>query len=257
MSRIINQNKLIENREKVGIMTHVVVGYPSLEETENLVIAMAENGADYIELQIPFSDPIADGPVILTASQVSLDNETKVKDAFVLLEKLRKKNINIPLIFMTYANIVFSYGIEKFVKNSKDVGIDGFIIPDLPYDTNEGKLFSDLSKSNNLDFIPLYAPNIDDDRYDFLSKNYSSNLAYAVSRTGVTGTKGVSLNIDEYISKIKKSTNAKIALGFGIQSHEQIDELSSKVDILVLGSHLLNLFNKEGMSAVVNFLKKI
>jgi tryptophan synthase alpha chain len=256
MSFIVQKNKEIKNRKKVGIMTHVVIGYPSLEETEALVIAMSENGVDYIELQIPFSDPVADGSTILKASQISLDNKTRVKDAFLLVNNLRKKNIKIPLIFMTYANIVYSYGIDKFVEDSKTIGVDGFIIPDLPFDTKEGERFYETSKINNLEHIPLYAPNITDSRYNFLSK-YSNNLVYAVSRTGITGTKGVSLDIDDYILKIRKNTNAKIALGFGIQSHDQINKLSEKVDILVLGSHLLNLFNKQGISSVVEFLKKI
>jgi len=139
MSRIETQNEIIEEEDRIGVMTHVIVGYPTLQATEDLVITMAENGADFIELQIPFSDPVADGPTILKASQIALDNGTTVENAFTLARNLRQKGVTIPLLFMTYANIVNATGIQQFVKKSAKVGIDGFIIPDLPFNTQEGE----------------------------------------------------------------------------------------------------------------------
>lgn len=260
MSRIETQNEIIAEENRTGVMTHVIIGYPNLQATEDLVITMAENGADFVELQIPFSDPVADGPTILKASQIALDNGITVEDAFTLAKNLRKKGVTIPLLFMTYANIVNALGIQKFVEKSAKVGIDGFIIPDLPFDTQEGLEMFTLSQKNELEMIPLYAPTMNDDRYELLGK-YSQNIIYAVSRTGVTGTKGTNseTDLDAYLDKIKNATPEKtrIALGFGIQSHEQITNLKNVVDTIVIGSHLVRLFDEKGNEGVGKFLKAI
>jgi len=260
MSRIETQNEIIEEESRIGVMTHVIVGYPTMQATEDLVITMAENGADFIELQIPFSDPVADGPTILKASQIALDNGTTVDDAFQLAQNLRKKGVTIPLLFMTYANIVHATGIEKFVEQSAKVGIDGFIIPDLPFDTKEGKEMFSLAQKHSLEMIPLYAPTMKKDRYEALG-NYAQNIIYAVSRTGVTGVKGTNseTDLDKYLDTIKKTTSAKtkIALGFGIQSHAQIENLKNTVDTVVIGSHLVRTFDEKGNEGVANFLQKI
>jgi len=250
------QNKKIQEDHRIGIMTHVVVGYPSLQETENLVIAMERSGADFIELQIPFSDPIADGPTILKASQKSIENGTTVEDCFQLAKNLRKKGVKIPLLFMTYANIILSKGIDSFVEKSKNSGIDGFIIPDLSFDTPEGEVFFKKSQDEGLEMIPLFAPSMNTNRYKVLAERCSS-LLYAVSRTGVTGTKGISKDLNVYIDTIRSHTDASIALGFGIQSKQQVEELSGTVDIAVIGSHLLRVFEQEGIPGVESFLKSL
>ncbi len=260
MSRIETQNEIIAEENRIGVMTHVIVGYPNIQATEDLVCTMAENGADFIELQIPFSDPVADGPTILKASQIALDNGTTVDDAFTLAKNLRQKGVTIPLLFMTYANIVNTYGIEKFAEKSAKVGIDGYIIPDLPFDTKEGQKLFEISKQYGQEMIPLYAPTMNDERYEFLSK-HAQNIIYAVSRTGVTGTKGTNseTDLDIYLQKIKNSTSQKtrIALGFGIQSHEQIKNLNNTVDTVVIGSHLVQVFDEKGNDGVAEFLQKI
>ncbi|HID92383.1 TPA: tryptophan synthase subunit alpha [Candidatus Gracilibacteria bacterium] len=260
MSRIETQNEIISEENRIGVMTHVIVGYPNLQATEDLVITMAENGADFIELQIPFSDPVADGPTILKASQIALDNGVTVENAFTLAQNLRKKGVTIPLLFMTYTNIVNAYGIEKFAEKSAKVGIDGYIIPDLPFDTKEGQLLFTVSQKYSLEMIPLYAPTMNDDRYAMLGR-YSQNIIYAVSRTGVTGTKGTNseTDLDTYLHKIKNATPVKtrIALGFGIQSYEQIKNLKGVVDTVVIGSHLVRVFDEEGNEGVREFLKAI
>ena len=256
MSRIQQQNEVIKNEKRTGIMTHVIVGYPSLQETEELVCTMAENGADFVELQIPFSDPVADGPTILQASQTALDNGTQTEDAFTLAKNLRKRGVTIPLLFMTYANIVLAQGISAFIKKSKESGIDGFIIPDLPFDTTEGKNMYEESTENGLEMIPLYAPTMNDERYELLA-NHAQNIVYAVSRTGVTGTAGVSENIDGYLAKIKNSTTADIALGFGIQSQKQITDLYGTVNTAVIGSHLVRVFEEKGKEGVADFLRNV
>ena len=257
MSRIKNQNLKIKNEKRMGIMTHVVVGYPSLEETENLVITMEKEGADFVELQIPFSDPVADGPTILKASQQSLDNKTTVSDAFILAKNLRDKGVKIPLIFMTYANIVYAKGIEKFITESKKAGIDAFIIPDLPLDTHEGEMFFKLSQQNNLEMIPLFAPPCSDERLSFLGK-HAKNIVYAVARTGVTGSKtDIKADIEKTLTRFKKHTSVDIALGFGIQSKEQIMSLKEKVETVVIGTAILKIFEKGGVDAVAKFMRDL
>ena len=256
MTRIETQLKKIEQSGSMGLMTHVIVGYPSLRETEELVLAMVEEGVDMIELQLPFSDPVADGPTILKASQESLDNGTQISDAFDLVESLRNKGVEIPLFFMTYANIVYSQGIEDFMERAKAVGIDGYILPDLPFDTPEGKLAFECAQKHKQEMIPLYAPTMTEERFAFLSQ-FSQNLLYAVSRTGVTGTKGVSADLDVYLDKIRKNTDAKIALGFGIQSASQVHALQGKTEMAVIGSHILKIFEKEGIEKVREFLREI
>ena len=256
MTRITTQLEKIKQSGRVGLMTHVIVGYPTLKKTEELVLAMVEEGVDMIELQLPFSDPVADGPTILKASQEALDNGTKISDAFDLVESLRNKGVEIPLFFMTYANVVYSQGIENFMNQSKEVGIDGYILPDFPFDTPEGKLAFDCAQKNNQEVIPLYAPTMSDERFLFLSE-FSENLLYAVSRTGVTGVKGVSSNLEEYLKKIRKNTNASIALGFGIQSAEQVHALKGKTEMAVIGSHILKIFETEGIEKVRNFLQEL
>ena len=260
MSRIEMQNEIIADEKRVGVMTHVIVGYPTLQATEELVLTMVENGVDFIELQIPFSDPVADGPTILKASQIALDNGVKVEDAFTLAHNLRKKGVTIPLFFMTYANIVYRYGIQKFVEHSVAVGIDGFIVPDLPFNTEEGKKMFEYSRRHNIEMIPLYAPTMSDERYELLG-GYVQNIIYAVSRTGVTGVKGTNSENDliPYIEKIRKTIpkKARIALGFGIQTHEQIGVLQNIVDTVVIGSHIVRLFERGGNEGVGQFLRSI
>lgn len=239
-------------------MTHVVVGYPSLEDTKQLILTMIKNGVDMIELQIPFSDPVADGPTILKASQESLDSGTTVADAFMLVKELRDEGVDIPLLFMTYANIVHQYGCHNFIEKSVEVGIDGYIVPDLPFDTPEGKYFYRLATDNDQEMIPLFAPTMNSDRFEFVG-NHAQNIIYAVSRTGVTGTKGFSADLTSYLEQVRSVTpkETAIALGFGIQSKEQIEGLKGKVEIAVIGSHILNIFNDSGLKGVEDFLQDI
>lgn len=260
MTRIEQQLEKIKKSGTMGLMTHVIVGYPTLAKTEELVLAMVEEGVDMIELQLPFSDPVADGPTILKASQVALDNGTKISDAFDLAKSLRNKGVEIPLLFMTYANVVYSQGIQEFIDRSHDVGIDGFILPDFPFDTPEGKFAFECAQKNNQEMIPLYAPTMSEERFQFLS-GFSENLLYAVSRTGVTGTKGVSADLEGYLAKIRKyikksgGKNSSIALGFGIQSKEQVQDLYGKTEMAVIGSHIVKIFSEHGLEKVREFLR--
>jgi tryptophan synthase alpha subunit len=140
MNKIDQRLEILKQQKRLGLMTHVVVGYPSLESTEKIVHLMAEEKVDFIELQIPFSDPLADGPTIMRACEQSLERGTKVKDAFLLAKKM-SLSVDTPLLFMAYYNTVFKYGVEKFCQDAKGAGISGLIVPDMPLEEEEGEKF--------------------------------------------------------------------------------------------------------------------
>ena len=152
MNLIDKQLEKIKKEKRLGLMTHVVIGYPSLETTESLVKTMEEAGVDFIELQIPFSDPLADGPTIMRACEKALENGIKVKDSFEVAKEL-SSGIKIPLLFMAYFNTVFRYGVEKFCKDAKNVGISGLIVPDLPIEEEKCEHFMKYCKKYDLNHI--------------------------------------------------------------------------------------------------------
>ncbi|MEI7511425.1 MAG: tryptophan synthase subunit alpha [Candidatus Peregrinibacteria bacterium] len=243
-------------KNQIGLMTHTVVGYPSIAHTKALVKAMAPY-VDIIELQIPFSDPVADGPVLLKASQDALENGVTVEDSFHLIAELREEGIKTPLLIMTYANIVMAKGVLAFVEKSAQVGADGFIVPDLPFDTPEGEELYTSAKEKGLCVLPLFAPTTADDRLKFLAQ-YADTLIYAVARTGITGSKTeFSEELDIFLSKIRSVTKTPIALGFGIQTPEQVHALQGKVEMAVIGTALLKIFDRNGVAGVEEFLKRI
>lgn len=217
-------------------MGHIVAGYPSKEISIEAGIGICEGGAKYLEVQFPFSDPNADGPIIEDASHQSLKNGFKIKDGFDIIKNL-VQNTTSEILIVSYANIIYSYGIENFVKKAKEVGTKGLIIPDLPFEEDEG--LRKIAKKYHLQVIELIAPNATSQRIKKLS-NTPSDFVYVVARTGTTGDK---TSIDEELLKwidfVKSHCNKKIALGFGINSNAQIKALDGKVDIVVVGSYFV------------------
>ena len=177
----------IKKRKRIGLMTHVIVGYSSLEETIMLVETMVASGVDVIELQIPFSDPLADGPTIMRACEESLANGTKVKDAFMVMKTVSGK-VSIPLLFMAYYNTVFRYGVETFCKDAKTAGAAGLIVPDMPIDEEQEEHFMRYCKKYDLHNIHVISPASTDER---LKKNaaVADGFVYCTARQGITGAK--------------------------------------------------------------------
>lgn len=242
------------------IMTHIVAGYPTLQESEEIALTMANSGASFIEIQIPFSDPVADGPTIAQANLEALQNGTTVEDSFQLMQRLKAQTA-IPLLFMTYFNIPFAYGLEKFCKRAKEVGCYGLIIPDIPYDEESHDHYLALCKKYNLHAIQIVSPLTPPRRLKKIAK-VASGFVYCVSRLGTTGAhQNLPPNLDEYIAKVRKHIKVPLALGFGISTSEQVRALTSKVDITVIGSKILNLYNEapagHGNAAVASFLKSL
>jgi tryptophan synthase alpha chain len=240
------------------LMTHVIVGYPSLQETEDLILLMDKVGVDYIELQIPFSDPLADGPTIMKACEASLQNGTKVSDAFALARKLSAK-VKTPLLFMAYFNIVFSYGIEKFCKDSKEAGIAGLIVPDFPLDEESTEHFNDCLKKYGLLNIKVLSPASTEGRIKLNSK-VGTGFVYCTARQGITGTqKGFDSSVIKYLKTVRKHFNIPIALGFGISKKEHIKQMEGFADIAVVGSAILDIINQNNnyLPKVEKFLKEL
>ncbi len=234
------------------LMTHVVVGYPSLEETEELVLLMDKVGADYIEMQIPFSDPLADGPTIMRACEKSLENGTKVSDAFKLAKKLSAK-VKTPLLFMAYFNTVFNYGITKFCADAKKAGISGLIIPDVPIEEDEGEEFNKTCEENQLFNIKVLSPASNEERIKLNSK-VGTGFVYCTARQGITGTeKGFDLKVINYLKTVRKHFDIPIALGFGISKRAHIKQMEGLADMAVVGSAILDIVNSEPK----NYLNKV
>jgi tryptophan synthase alpha chain len=240
--------------KKIGLMTHVVAGYPDLTATADLIRLMADTGVDLVEIQIPFSDPLADGPTIMRASQHALDNGITTGDCFRLAEEVAK-TVDIPLLFMTYGNIPFAMGMEGFMRRSADVGIQGLIIPDLPFD-EETDDHMNLAHDAGLKVIQVTSPSTGEQRLTRVCA-LAEGFIYATLKVGITGA-GTQINDQGigFINRIRSLTDLPIAAGFGISSPAHIQQLIGTTDVAVIGSHVINVYENEGKKGVAAFLKE-
>ena len=228
-----------------AFIAFITVGDPDLETTERVVHAAVENGADLIELGIPFSDPTAEGPVIMEADEVALKAGTTTDKVFELTKKLRE-TITVPMVYMTYANVVFSYGCEKFAQKAADAGIDGLILPDVPYEEKEE--FTEVFERYGLDLISMIAP-ISEDRIAMIAKE-AKGFIYMVSSLGVTGTRSeITTDISAMTDLVKKNTEVPCAVGFGISTPEQAAKMAELSDGAIVGSAIIKIIAKYGKEA--------
>ena len=228
-----------------AFIAFITVGDPDLETTERVVHAAVENGADLIELGIPFSDPTAEGPVIMEADEVALKAGTTTDKVFELTKKLRK-TITVPMVYMTYANVVFSYGCEKFAQKAADAGIDGLILPDVPYEEKEE--FTEVFDRYGLDLISMIAPT-SEDRIAMIAKE-AKGFIYMVSSLGVTGTRNeITTDISAMTDLVKKNTEVPCAVGFGISTPEQAAKMAELSDGAIVGSAIIKIIAKYGKEA--------
>jgi len=240
------------------LMTHTIVGYPTLKKSEELVDEMVKCGIKKIELQIPFSDPLADGPVISHASEIALEKGIKVKDSFELMKKLTAKYREVDFYFMTYFNIVFNYGVSKFVLDSKKAGAKGLIVPDMPLDYEEDEHYYSALQKANLSPIFVISPVTDEKRLKEIS-NVAKDFVYLTSTIGTTGLrKTVNPKLKSYIKLVTKYFQIPLAIGFGISSKEQIQEVHQMADIAVIGSAIIKKINEdETLKKAKEFLKTL
>ncbi len=239
-------------KKDILLMTHIVIGYPSLEASFQIVKAMVEAGVDLMELQIPFSEPIADGPVILKANQQVLATGISVQQCVDFGGRVARE-FNIPFLFMTYYNILYKYGISRFARTAAQKGIKGAIVPDLP--PEEGTEYLQAMADHRLDPIFIYAPTTNDARMRMLA-GYARGFVYCVARKGVTGQQtDFSKDLESYLDRCRRATDLPLALGFGVKDQADVDFLSGKVDIAVIGTQTIRIVDEHGVPAVGEFIR--
>ncbi len=232
---------------KKAFIAFLTCGDPDLETTEALIKTIAGAGADIIELGIPFSDPTAEGPVIQAANQRALASGATTDRIFDMVRRVRK-SVFVPLVFMTYANVVFSYGAEAFLKTAADIGMDGLILPDVPYE--EKKEFAPLCKQYGLDFISLVAPT-SNERIQKITRE-AEGFVYCVSSLGVTGMRSeITSDVGEMVRLVHEAKDIPAAVGFGISTPRQAADMAAKADGVIVGSAIVKLIGKYGREAAV------
>ena len=242
------------NEKDILLMTHLVLGYPSFEDSFKIIEAMVEAGVDLMELQVPFSEPIADGPVILRANQTALEDGATVQESLDLAGKAVQA-FDIPFLIMTYYNILYKYGIDRFVSEMADKNLRGAIIPDLP--PEEGSDYLKAMQEHDLDPILIFSPTTSLERMEYLS-TFARGFIYCVARKGVTGQDtDFSKELDAYLSQCRKATDLPLALGFGVKQKEDIDFLKGKADIAVIGTQTIRIVEKEGVASVGDFIRSL
>ena len=231
---------------KKAFISFVTCGAPDLETTKQIVYEMEKAGAALIELGIPFSDPTAEGPVIQGANLRALTGGVTTDKIFDMVKEIRK-NTQIPLVFMTYANVVFSYGTERFLEKAKNVGMDGLILPDVPFEEKEE--FDIVCKKYGIDLISLIAPT-SHDRIRMIAKE-ASGFVYCVSSLGVTGTRSaITTDIGAMVKLVKEENDIPCAVGFGISTPEQAAKMCQSADGAIVGSAIVKLCEKYGKDCV-------
>ena len=223
----------------------VTCGDPDLETTAAVVRAMAQNGADLIELGIPFSDPTAEGPVIQAANIRALSGGVDTEKIFHLVRDLRT-DVTVPMVFMTYANVVFSYGAEKFISTCREIGIDGLILPDIPFEEKEE--FLSFCRRYQVDLISLIAPT-SANRVGMIAKE-AEGFVYLVSSLGVTGVRSkITTDLGSIVRIIRENTDLPCAIGFGISTPEQAKQMAEIADGAIVGSAIVRLLEQYGREA--------
>lgn len=243
-------------QKKNAFIPFLTAGDPNLDKTYEYILKMEEAGAALIEIGIPFSDPIAEGPVIQAANVRALAKGCTTDKVFEMVAKVREKT-NIPLVFLTYLNPVFKYGYERFLARCKETGVDGLIIPDMPFE-EKGEL-KEIADNYDVDVISLIAPT-SKERIETIAKE-ATGYIYVVSSMGVTGMRNeIKTNVKEIVSHIKKVTDVPVAIGFGINKKEQADEFLQYADGVIVGSAIVKLIEKHGEHAaepVYNYVKEM
>ena len=247
---------LRERIEKRGIllMTHVVIGYPSFESSLRIVASMVEAGVELMELQIPFSEPIADGPVILHANQRALQAGATVERCLKFAEEVAAR-FEIPFLFMSYYNILHRFGIQSFVERSKAIGVRGLIVPDLP--PEEGHEYLTACDEYGICPIFIFSPNSSSERLDYLGR-HARGFVYCVARRGVTGSAtSFSEDLAAYLQRCRQATHLPLAVGFGVKGAEDVAFLKGKAEIAVIGSQTIRLLDEHGPAAVGDFIRSL
>lgn len=240
---------------KKGLVIYITAGFPNYEVCEQAVLKAVEAGADVIEIGLPFSDPLADGPVLQKASAQALANGANTVKTFEMIQRLREKT-DVPMLIMTYITPVMAYGVEKFIEKAKQVGLDGLILPDVPEE--EGELVDDLMAKNNLARVHFIAPTSGKERIDMICKKAQNGFIYCLARTGVTGVGGgLDEGSDSLIKMARENAKVPLAMGFGITSVQDAQESVRQADAAIVGSAVVDKLGAGGAQAVYDFVKEL
>ncbi len=241
-------------KSRKAFIPFITCGDPDLDTTKELIYTLEKAGASVIELGIPFSDPTAEGPVIQGANMRALANGVTTDK---ILDMVATVEVTVPLVFMTYANVVFSYGIERFVKKCVEVGVSGIILPDIPFE--EKNEFSELCEQYEVDFISLIAPT-SHERISMIARE-AKGFVYCVSSMGVTGVRNsITADVDAMVALVREVTDVPVAIGFGISTPEQAETMAEKSDGVIVGSAIVRMiekYGKESPAYVEKYVKTI
>jgi tryptophan synthase alpha chain len=245
MNRIEKRLQECSAENKKSLITYMTAGLPSLDGTKEIILAQDEAGTDIIELGIPFSDPVADGPVIQEASFKSIQLGTNLKKVFGVVKEVRKES-EIPIVFMMYYNTVLYYGVKEFVDKCIEVGVDGLIIPDLPFE-EQGEINEFLTKENAPLLIQLVSP-VSKQRIPKLLEN-ARGFVYCVSSMGVTAQAATfHKDIIDYLSDVKRVSKIPVMMGFGIRTAKDVEPMKDIIDGAIVGSHIIQLMEDSNYS---------
>ncbi len=258
MSRIAETFARLKREGRTAFIPYVTIGFPALGVTEELVPALVEAGADLVELGVPFSDPIAEGPTIQRASFRALENGVTLKHCFATARAIRAKT-DVPLLFMGYYNPVFSYGVERYVNEAAAAGIDGLILPDLALE-EAGEVMAACQKAG-LDLILFVAPTSTDERIKQVAE-IATGFIYCVALTGVTGARAtMSEYLPELVKKIRRYTDTPVAIGFGISRPEHFAAVSKLADACIVGAALIDVIEQASpanrIAAATSFIREL
>jgi tryptophan synthase alpha chain len=226
---------------RTALIPFITAGYPSLAQSEELVLALVRGGADIVEIGVPFSDPLADGATVQRTSQVALDNGVRVADALALAGRLRSRGVDVPLVFMGYYNPFLQYGIERFATDAAAAGVDGAIVPDLPAEESDDLLAA--FRRHGRDLIFMLAPTSTDERIDEVAQR-ASGFVYCVSLTGVTGGRRELPDVTGYLRRVRSRVDLPLVVGFGISSPEHVRQVGQVADAVAVGSALIDAIDR-------------
>ncbi len=254
LSKIDEKFYELKNNKKIALMPFIMAGDPNIEKTSEILLKLQENGADLIELGIPYSDPLADGPIIQLSASRALKSGTTPKKVITLLESLKDK-LNIPIILFTYLNPLLCFGFEQFCELASNAGVSGLIIPDLPLE--EAYKFSKIVSNNSMDLVLLVAPTTPFERMKKIS-NHTKGFTYLVSVTGVTGERNkMESRVENLIAKLKEINSNPIAIGFGISTPEHVNKVREwGADGVIIGSAFVKRISSSSEKDVVNNVGK-
>ena len=241
-----------QNGEKTNI-GYVVAGYPNLEFTKNFLENLDKTSIDILEVGVPYSDPLADGKLISEASFTASEAGVTTDTVFDLINEVKEK-VTKPLVFLIYYNLIFSYGIDKFIKKCVECGIKGLLVPDLPYE--EAKELFEKAKENNIDFIPFVSVTSQDRIEKVASRG--SGFVYAIGSLGVTGSKQVDLpRLEKFIENIRTKTDLPVSLGFGIKNNDNVNTMRKFADGVIVGTSIVEITKSDNVSFTIEKINKL